>query len=765
MRKKRLIALIGTLTMAAGGLTAVSAGVSNKKADNVYAASSATIKGTFDNWGNGVAMSNSGGTWSGTVTLKKNQLFKIVLGSDWIGANLTGYESGSILGEGFTYTGTGSVVDDGSNDHNFKVTTGGEYTINIADGIQGYGKTGYGFSVSRTDITPSSNKITYYLYDVDNLGWQAKAHYWVDGGDCGGTTWPGEAMTSLGNGLWSIQISETFDRIIFNNGLDGDVNKTKEHTLYTSDSTKRCFDLWDSFAEGESTRNGIWNTEGAPYFVTYNANTGTGTVPDKSVGRVSGTKATAASGQGLTKSGYKFLGWSTSSSATSPTYNVGDNVPSTTPGEVIQLFAVWQLDQKDVTISFNTNGGTPISPISGKSGNSYTKPADPTKANCTFVKWNPTLPDTLPNEDTTYDAEWKINSGTYIAVHNGTDNMEQNGKYVLSLQFEGSTLYATSLILKKGDYFRVYYVDDNGNASWEGASCTVDFHPDYPAEIINNDVNVKGEGSYTYTVYFDTTSKKYELVKDGNVRNGRYIVVNHTGGTQTLVRAEPWSGYSTYTEYKAVKSIVEGDCIKAMYQDNTQSTIYPLTLGESVKIWEPSDNGLKCPQGDPGLYSFYLISNDGANYSTVSIFKEGEDTALTYAKFFLEEVAKICDLDGHTDPGVFKPVWSPILEAKYNELGITKTNPAGLLLIDADETYENEDLKKFAYMYDYIYGKYHTYFANLDFVGRNPTDLASSSRLISINNVSTSTWIIASVAIVGIAAVGVFFIYRKRKEN
>ena len=68
MRKNRLIALIGTLTMAAAGLAAVSAGVSSKKADSVSATDySNTIRVYVDlNWGsesNVQGQIGSGDTW------------------------------------------------------------------------------------------------------------------------------------------------------------------------------------------------------------------------------------------------------------------------------------------------------------------------------------------------------------------------------------------------------------------------------------------------------------------------------------------------------------------------------------------------------------------------------------------------------------------------------------------------------------------------------------------------------------------------------
>ncbi len=65
------------------------------------------------------------------------------------------------------------------------------------------------------------------IYFKDNAGWgTVNCHSWPNGGD--GTTWPGTAMESLGNGLYKIKLPEGHTNIVFNAGGDhcktGDVN-------------------------------------------------------------------------------------------------------------------------------------------------------------------------------------------------------------------------------------------------------------------------------------------------------------------------------------------------------------------------------------------------------------------------------------------------------------------------------------------------------------------------------------------------------------
>ena len=89
---------------------------------------------------------------------------------------------------------------------------------------------------------------------------------------------------------------------------------------------------------------------GNVYTVTYNANNGAGSPSAQS--KDYGTNITLSSTV-PTRSGYTFLGWSTSSTATSATYQPGD---SFTGNSNTTLYAVWK--ENTYTVSFNANGGS-----------------------------------------------------------------------------------------------------------------------------------------------------------------------------------------------------------------------------------------------------------------------------------------------------------------------------------------------------------------------------------------------------------------------
>ena len=72
--------------------------------------------------------------------------------------------------------------------------------------------------------------------------------------------------------------------------------------------------------------------------------------------------------------------------------------------------AQWEINQ--YTISFDTNGGSEIAPITQDYGTKITAPADPTRKGYTFKGWDKEIPKTMPAENMTVKAQWEINRYT-----------------------------------------------------------------------------------------------------------------------------------------------------------------------------------------------------------------------------------------------------------------------------------------------------------------------------------------------------------------
>jgi uncharacterized repeat protein (TIGR02543 family)/LPXTG-motif cell wall-anchored protein len=106
-------------------------------------------------------------------------------------------------------------------------------------------------------------------------------------------------------------------------------------------------------------------------------------------------------GKLFTRTGYTQTGWAT--------VDGGEKVYGLdavyTKNEALTLYPVWNTNQ--YTITFDTNGGSEIAPITQDYGTTITAPAAPTREGYTFIGWDRDIPTTMPAENITITAKWK----------------------------------------------------------------------------------------------------------------------------------------------------------------------------------------------------------------------------------------------------------------------------------------------------------------------------------------------------------------------
>ena len=162
-------------------------------------------------------------------------------------------------------------------------------------------------------------------------------------------------------------------------------------TLPSSDEFKPA-DIFDQWAEKVTTNRPYYLSLTANYTVTFDTDGGSEvasqTVPYGGQAAVPVAPA---------KPGYTFAGWTPA-------------IPETMPAENLTIKAKWTVNQ--YTLTFDTDGGSAIAPITQDYGTAVTAPADPTRTGYTFAGWTPEIPAAMPAEDLTIKAKWTVNTYT-----------------------------------------------------------------------------------------------------------------------------------------------------------------------------------------------------------------------------------------------------------------------------------------------------------------------------------------------------------------
>ena len=117
------------------------------------------------------------------------------------------------------------------------------------------------------------------------------------------------------------------------------------------------------------------------YTVTYDANKGTGTA-DPTILRDDVNSIKLSDGSSLENSVMKFYGWNTSADESGTFYKGGADYSEK---KDVTLYAVWR---NEITVTFNSNGGTAVSPQKVVSGTCAARPSAPVRKNAIFRFWS-----------------------------------------------------------------------------------------------------------------------------------------------------------------------------------------------------------------------------------------------------------------------------------------------------------------------------------------------------------------------------------------
>ena len=269
--------------------------------------------------------------------------------------------------------------------------------------------TGGSISIDASASKDNETAIVKYEYKLDNGSYYPSetSSYTFTGASHGSHTVTVRVTDEAGN---SSEISQNVEVVILftitynaNGGSGAPGSQTKTHgvsltlsstkptrTGYTflgwsksSTATSASYSAGGMFTENEATTlYAVWKIN--TYKISYNANGGSGAPGSQT--KTYGKTLTLSSTK-PTRTGYTFLGWSESSTATSATYSAGGaftkNVNTT-------LYAVWRANTYKITYNANGGSGAPSaqSYTYSTSGTINLSSTRPTRTGYTFLGWS-----------------------------------------------------------------------------------------------------------------------------------------------------------------------------------------------------------------------------------------------------------------------------------------------------------------------------------------------------------------------------------------
>ena len=202
----------------------------------------------------------------------------------------------------------------------------------------------------------------------------------------------------------------------------------------------------------------------------------------------------------FTRTGYTQSGWTTGQTD----YPLGGTYTGNT--EII-LQPLWRGNR--YTITFDTDGGSALEPLTLDYGAAVTPPAAPTRPGFTFVGWDRAFPETMPAENLTFRALWRADSIAPTAP-----------RYAIVLP--GETGHGTVTVHPKSA------------AQGETVTITVTPHSGYVPETLSAAdstgkalaLTPRGEGEYTFTMPASRVEVQVTFMEDNGLLNFFYDVPN-----------------------------------------------------------------------------------------------------------------------------------------------------------------------------------------------------------------------------------------------
>lgn len=366
--------------------------------------------------------------------------------------------------------------------------------------------------------------------------------------------------------------------------------------------------------DGKFTLYAVWAVNS--YNIAYNANGGTN-APTEQSGLMYGETVTLSSQEPI-RTGYLFLGWARTDTATEAQYSSGQATSNlvSNDGGTVTLYAVWAATS--YTIIYNANGGqNPPNAISGIPFEEERNLSDkePTRTGYTFLGWSTNKNDEKPQytseqpvkglvSDTNgnvilyavwsahkYSIKYDANGGTNAPAtqsniaYDKTVKLSSSVPQLKGYNFVGWALSSTGPVVYAKEHEDKNFVSEDGGsitlyAKWEAANFQVIYD-------VNGGQNTPSAQTYIYDSVNSITSS----------------VPSRTGHTFLGWSSSP-SGNVQYTKGQTLTTLEVNALFNSRNTSNNSFTLYAVWSVNSYKITINASNATITGVTNGGIYQY-----------------------------------------------------------------------------------------------------------------------------------------------------------------
>lgn len=293
-----------------------------------------------------------------------------------------------------------------------------------------------------------------------------------------------------------------------------------------------------------------------------------------------------------TKTGYTFSGWSWSTA--------DGKAPATMPADNLIVEGTFEVNKHDVTFN-NDDGSEFFKRENVEYGDPVpTPPTTPSKEGYVFDGWTPSIPDTMPDDDVTFEPTWKKQSYKVTYDLNGGKVDDSTANKEFTVEF-GDTVPTIANPEKDGYTF-------------------VCWNNEVPATMPARDLTFKAvwvvkepdKANYTVTVF--------EMGTDGTYPTDGKIVAYGNGDVGTVIKLDDFAAAAPQTGFSVDADYASTDVTSATLSKDADSNLVIHYKRDTASItWDPNGGKFSDDTTAPKTEDAYV----GSETTPPTVTKEG----------------------------------------------------------------------------------------------------------------------------------------------